>query len=348
MNVIVIGGGAAGMMAAIVSAKEGNKVTLLEKTSSLGNKIKITGKGRCNITFEGDREKFKENVVKNYKFMYSSFSNFDNKDVVEYFNSLNVDTKVERGGRIFPVSDNAEEIVQALIRDLKKNKVEVKVNSGVSEILVKDSHITGVKLLNGESLNCEKCIIATGGKSYQKTGSSGDGYILAKKVGHNIIDIKPGLVPIRSNDNICKNLQGLSLRNISLKILDENKTIYEAFGELLFAHFGITGPIVLSGSSVLNRIENLEEKLNSRKIMVIIDLKPALDFDTLDKRICRDFEKYANKEFKNSLDDLLPKKLIPEIIRLSGIDENKKVHQINKQERQNLVKCIKQINPAVM
>lgn len=333
------------MMAAITASKKGDDVTLVEKTSSLGNKLKITGKGRCNITFSGDLEDFKENVIRNNKFMYSSFSNFTNNDVVEFFSNLGIKTKIERGGRIFPVSDRAEDVVNALIKKIKENNVKILLNSSIKDIITRDNKVVGVLLNNGKNIECDKCIIATGGKSYSKTGSEGDGYLLAKKLGHNVIDIMPGLVPLRSNDVICKELQGLSLRNISYKLIDEeiNKEIYNDFGELLFAHFGITGPVVLSSSSVLNRLKNVNEKLKSKSIIAVIDLKPALSFEVLDKRICRDFEKYTNKEFKNSLNELLPQKLIPAIIKLSGINETKKVNQITKEERQNLVKCIKNI-----
>lgn len=341
MDVVVIGGGASGMMASIISARENNKVVLLEKTSSLGNKLKITGKGRCNITFEGDIDDFMKNVVKNNKFMYSSFSNFDNKDVVNFFNSLGVNTKVERGKRVFPVSDDAKEVVNALEKELKKCNVDVKYNSTVNRLGIKNNKIEYVETVDNKVYKCDKCIIATGGKSYKSTGSTGDGYTLCQKIGHDITDIKAGLVPLKSNDIICKQLQGLSLRNISIKLLDNNKIIYEDFGEMMFSHFGLTGPTILSASSKLNRLKDIEKKLNENDIKVSIDLKPALDIKTLDKRICRDFEKYSNKEFKNSLNELLPKKLIPVIIDLSKIDENKKVHQITAKERNDLCQLIK-------
>ncbi len=348
MRVIVVGGGASGMIAAITAAKDGNDVTLIEKKSSLGNKIKITGKGRCNITFDGDIDTFKQNIAKNYKFMYSSFSKFTNKDVVNYFESLGVKTKLERGGRIFPESDKASDVVDALKKELQKLNVKVLYNSTVSNLIVEETTLKGIKLENGEKIYADKCIIATGGKSYPVTGSTGDGYNIAKTVGHNVIDIKPGLIPLKSEDLVCKNLQGLSLKNVKLKLIEKNgKLIFEEFGELLFAHFGITGPLTLSSSSKLNRIDDLENKLKNKEIFACIDLKPALDFETLDKRICRDFEKYANKEFKNSLDDLLPQKLIPEIIRLSEIPENKKVHQINKEERKKIVNILKEFKIVI-
>lgn len=348
MRVIVIGGGAAGMIAAITSSNEGNDVTLIEKTSSLGNKIKITGKGRCNLTFDGDIEDFKNNIVKNFKFMYSSFNAFSNVDVVNYFNKLGVKTKIERGGRVFPVSDDANEIVKVLKDELNKKHVNIIYNVSVDDFILDNNKIKALKLSNNKIIECDKCIIATGGKSYPKTGSSGDGYMYAKKLGHKIVDLKPGLVPLRSNDIICKLLQGLSLKNVTLSLKYKGgKEIYKEFGEMMFSHFGITGPIVLSASSKLNRVENVDNLMQNSDIIASIDLKPALDDDTLDKRICRDFEKYTNKEFKNSLDDLLPKKLIPVIIELSGIDENKKVNQITKEERKRLVKLLKNLQITI-
>lgn len=349
MNVVVVGGGAAGMIAAIEAAKLNNKVIICEKTGSLGNKLKITGKGRCNLTFEGTIDDFKKNVLKNSKFMYSSFSNFDNNDVIKYFNSLGIETKVERGGRIFPVCDDAKQVVLALEKEIKRQNIEVMFNSPVSDLIIEYGKIKGVKLESAKIINCDKCIVATGGMSYKGTGSTGDGYNLAKKAGHGITDIKPGLVALSSNDKICKDLQGLSLRNVGFKIIDleENKTLYEDFGELLFAHFGLTGPVVLSASSIINRINNIEEKIKQNKILSYIDLKPALSEEILDKRICRDFEKYSNKEFKNSLGELLPQKLISVVIEKSRIDPNKKVHQITKEERKKLLYILKKLSVEI-
>lgn len=345
MNVVVVGGGPAGMIAGITSAEEGNNVILVEKNSSLGNKLKITGKGRCNLTFDGDEEKFRNNIVNNSKFMYSSFSNFNNKDVVDFFNKLGVKTKVERGGRVFPVSDSAIEVVNALKNKLKKENVKIKYNSRVVEIITENEKISGVKLENGTEIVCDKCIIATGGKSYSSTGSTGDGYILLEKLGHTIKEIKPGLVPLKSEDKICKELQGLSLRNVKVSLIDKtnNKILYSEFGEMMFSHFGVTGPVVLSASSKLNTVKNINEKIKNKQIELVIDLKPALSFEVLDKRIQRDFEKYTNKEFKNSLNDLLPQKLISPIINLSKIDKEKKVHQITREQRENLVNIVKNL-----
>ena len=342
MKVVVIGGGAAGMIAAITSKKEGNEVILVEKKPSLGNKIKITGKGRCNLTFEGDIDDFKKNIVKNYKFMYSSYNKFSNKDVVSFFEELGVKTKVERGARIFPVSDNAEDVVNALAKKMKKENIQVLSNLSALDIDVCDGRLKGVVLSNGKYIECDKCVIATGGKSYPSTGSTGDGYNLAKKLGHSIVTILPGLVPLKSEDDICKKLQGLSLKIIKFSLIQKSgKLIYEDFGEMMFSHFGLTGPVVLSSSSKLNREDDISRKILNKEIYACIDLKPALDIEVLDKRICRDFEKYSNKEFKNSLNELLPQKLIPVIINLSGVDENKKVHQITKEERKKLVSLLK-------
>lgn len=337
------------MMAAITASLQGDEVVLVEKTSILGNKLKITGKGRCNLTFSGDADDFKNNIVKNYRFLYSSFTNFSNVDTIKFFEDLGIKTKVERGNRVFPISDDANDIVNALKLKLKKENVKVLLNSSVTKLVVTENQIIGAELKSGEVISCDKCILATGGKSYPTTGSTGDGYILSQKVGHDIQEILPGLVPLRSHDNICKKLQGLTLKNIKYALFDveNNKIIYEDFGELLFAHFGITGPVVLSSSSVLNRYNDVISKIKSGKIYAVIDLKPALDLNTLDKRICRDFEKYSNKEFKNSLNDLLPQKLIPEIIRISKIDEDKKVHQINKEERKRLVYSIKSLKVKI-
>lgn len=345
MNVVVVGGGPAGMIAGITSAEEGNNVILVEKNSSLGNKLKITGKGRCNLTFDGDEEKFRNNIVNSSKFMYSSFSNFNNKDVVDFFNKLGVKTKVERGGRVFPVSDSAMDVVNALKNKLKKENVKIKYNSRVVEIITENEKISGVKLENGTEVACDKCIIATGGKSYSSTGSTGDGYILLEKLGHSIKEIKPGLVPLKSEDKICKELQGLSLRNVKVSIIDKtnNKILYSEFGEMMFSHFGVTGPVILSASSKLNTVKNIKEKIKNKQIELVIDLKPALSFEVLDKRIQRDFEKYTNKEFKNSLNDLLPQKLISPIINLSKIDKEKKVHQITREQRENLVNIVKNL-----
>jgi predicted Rossmann fold flavoprotein len=340
-NVIVVGGGPAGMMAAIQSAKNGNKVTLLERMRTPGRKLSITGKGRGNLTNNIDISEFIKNVPGNGKFLYSAFNQFTNKDLIAYFNSLGVKTKVERGERVFPVSDSAMSFVNALKSELKKYNVTIKVNSFVKKLLVDKAtnQINGVLLDDGEKLECDKVILATGGKSYSGTGSDGSGYELVKALGHTIVEPKGSLIPLETYEKY--DLQGLSLKNVSIKVLDDSKVIYEDFGEMLFTHFGVSGPIILSASAHILRIKNLEEKLKNKNIKVLIDLKPALDEEQLSKRIQRDFEKFTKKQFKNSLGDLLPSKLIPEVIKLSKIDPEKQVDQINKNERENLVKTLK-------
>lgn len=342
MKVVVVGGGAAGMMAAIASAKEQNEVILIEKNSSLGNKLKITGKGRCNLTFDGQIDELKQNLVKNEKFMYRSFYHFNNQDVRNYFESIGVKTKVERGGRVFPVSDRAQDVVLALEKELERYHVTVWYRTVLQDLKVEDGMVVGVKLQDGKVVPCDKCILATGGLSYPSTGSTGDGYVVARKYGHKVIPLLPGLVPLTSSDPICKKLQGLSLKNVTLTVKEKTgKKIYEGFGEMMFSHFGVTGPLVLSASSRLNRYEKVQEKIKKGEILACIDFKPALTVEMLDKRICRDFAAYSNKDFQNSLEELLPRKLIPVVVLLSGIDKNKKVHQITKEERSNLVKMIK-------
>lgn len=328
-DVIVVGGGPAGMMAAGVAAKNSKKVLLLEKNDKLGKKLKITGKGRCNVTNIADAETFFENFSKNSKFMYSAFYTFDNYAVMDFFESLGVPLKTERGGRVFPVSDKAVDIVSAMERFLISNNVTVK-NEKVIKINHENKKITGVDTTSNKYLT-DCIIIATGGKSYQLTGSTGDGYKFAESVGHTVTEIKPSLVPVIIEEKFCKELQGLSLKNAGLKLFTNNKLMYSDMGEMLFTHFGVTGPIVLSASA----------HVKSDNSYFVIDLKPALTEEVLDKRILRDFEKYINKQFSNALNDLLPKKMIPVIIELSGINPYKKVNEITKEERRKLVTTLK-------
>lgn len=349
MKVIVIGGGPAGMMAAITSAKQGNKVILLEKMKSLGRKLLITGKGRCNITSSLPISEFISNVPGNGKFLYSCFENYNNIDIINFLNKHNVKTKQERGNRIFPESDKSIDVLQAFEKELSIQNVEVKLNCRAIKIETKNGQVTGVicNRLNKELfIQADKVILATGGKSYPNTGSTGDGYNIAKKLGHTISEIKPSLVPLTATNNsltICKNLQGLSLKNVQIKIEDvqNNKIIYTDFGEMIFTHFGVSGPTILSGSAHLLRYKNITNLLQDNKIALNIDLKPSLDIEKLDARILRDFEKEKNKLFKNSLDELLPQKLIPVIIQLSKIQPDKKVNEITKQERLLLAKLLK-------
>lgn len=341
-NTLIIGGGPAGLMAAIASSKNGDKVTIIEKMHSCGKKLLITGKGRCNITNNAQMDKFMENTPTNAKFLYGVFNNFTNKDIIELLENEGVKTKVERGERVFPVSDRAQDVLNALLHILKKQNVEILTNSTVKRIIIdNEKNVLGMELDNRKEIKADKIILATGGKSYPVTGSTGDGYKLAKDLGHTITKIEPSLVPLTSYDGVCKELQGLSLRNVAIKLYICDKVVYRDFGEMLFTHFGVSGPIVLSASSYLVKTKNIEEILKSNKVEIEIDLKPALTEEKLDTRILRDFEEQKNKQFKNSLDKLLPQKLIPIIIEKTNINENKKVNEITKQERQKLVNELK-------
>ena len=349
MDVIVIGGGPAGMVSAITAAKENNNVIILEKMNSCGRKLLITGKGRCNITSSLSMDDFIKNTPGNGKFLYSCFQNFTNEDIIQMLKNNGVKTKEERGNRIFPVSDKSLDVLNAFEKEMEKKNVKVITKANVKKINIENEKVTGVTFekdgLN-KTFKADKVILATGGKSYSATGSTGDGYKLAEDLGHNIIRIRPSLVPLQTNGRnlkICKKMQGLSLRNVKMKLIDssKNKTIYEDFGELLFTHFGVSGPTILSSSAHLLRYKNVDELLNNGTIKLIIDLKPALDEEKLNLRILRDFEKEKNKSFKNSLNDLLPKKMIDTVIELSEIDENKKVNEITKKERMKLIQILK-------
>lgn len=327
-KVIVIGGGPAGIMAAI-SAADKYTVTIVEKNEKLGKKLFITGKGRCNVTNAKDISEFFDNIPVNANFMYSSLYSFTNEDTIRFLNELGVELKVERGDRVFPKSDKSSDIIKALESELNRKNVKVLLNSKVDNISFHDKKITKIILEDGRELSADYFILATGGLSYPKTGSTGDGYVFARKLGHKIITPKPSLVPIEVKEDWIKSLQGLSLKNVSFSIKDQNnKILFEEFGEMLFTHYGISGPIVLKGSRIVNLKPNLK---------AVINLKPALTEDELDKRLQKDFIKYSNKDFKNSLNDLLPNKLIDIIVKLSEIDENRKVHSITKDERKHLV-----------
>lgn len=350
MKVIIIGGGPAGIMSAISSAKSGNDVILLEKNNSLGKKLLITGKGRCNITSSIDINDFIKNIPGNGKFLYSSFQNFTNTDIINLIEKNGIKVKEERGNRIFPITDKAQDVLNCLINELKKYKnIEIRYNSKVVKILEKEKKVEGVVLQTGEIIKASKIILATGGKSYPLTGSNGDGYKIAEELGHTIEKIRGSLVPLTADKKLCQANQGLSLRNIKMQLLDEekNKKIYEDFGELLFTHFGVSGPTILSSSAHLLRYKNIDKLLKEEKIKLIIDLKPALSEEELDKRILRDFEEIKNKEYKNSLDKLLPKKMISTIVELSKIDPYKKVNEITKQERLNLIKTLKNLKITI-
>lgn len=348
MKVIVIGGGPAGMMAAITSAENGNKVILLEKMERLGRKLLITGKGRCNITSSLPIEDFIQNTPGNGQFLYSSFKNYTNKDIIQFLKKQGLEVKEERGNRIFPITDKSIDVLECFKNKLKELKVDIKYKSKVIEIIKKEKKL---EVKTEKSIfEADKVILATGGKSYPLTGSTGDGYEIAKKLGHTITQIKPSLVPLESYDKkLCKDLQGLSLRNvkIELKNIENNKIIYEDFGEMIFTHFGVSGPTILSSSAHLVRYKNIEELLKNKKISLKIDFKPALSEEKLDERILRDFNEFKNKQFKNSLEKLLPQKIIPIIIQKSRINPDKKVNEITKKERKNLVNLLKEFELTI-
>ena len=342
-RVLVIGGGPAGMMAAITAAENGNEVTILEKMPSFGKKLLITGKGRCNITSSLYMSEFIKNTPGNGKFLYSAFQNYTNADIIEFLKKQGLEVKEERGNRIFPVTDKSIDVLNCFKKRIDELKIKYKLETRVEKILIKNNEVLGVRT-NREIIQTDKIILATGGKSYPLTGSTGDGYKIAKDLGHTIIPIKPALVPLEVYEKEeCKKIQGLSLRNIAIKIIDTDrkKTIYEDFGEMVFTHFGISGPTILSGSAHLAKYKDIEYLLKKGYIKITIDLKPALTEEQLDDRILRDFKEFKNKQFKNSLDKLLPQKMIPLIVELSGINPEKMVNEITKEERRHLGQLLK-------
>lgn len=336
-KVIVIGAGPAGIMAAIHASKKHN-VILLDGNDRIGKKLFITGKGRCNVTNAKDISEFFDYIPGNPHFLYSALYSYTNEDTINFFENAGIKLKTERGGRIFPMSDKSSDIIKGLSIGLKEANVQVKLNSKVTNIIYNNDKITGVEINNTTKLNGDHFILATGGASYPLTGSRGEGQKFAKSLGHTIIDLKPSLVPIELNEPWLKELMGLSLKNISLSILKNNKVVYKNQGEMMFTNYGMSGPLVLSGSRYVKNDGNYE---------VSLDLTPALNESELDKRLQKDFLKYQNKEFKNSLDDLLPQKMIPLIIKLSNIPENKKVNVITKEERKNLVYLLKNLKAKI-
>lgn len=335
-NVAIIGGGAAGMLAAIGAKIAGHNVTIIEKNEKLGKKMYITGKGRCNITNASDMDEIFKNVVKNNKFLYSAFYTFSNDDIVNILHEEGIETKIERGNRVFPVSDKSSDVILGLSKRLRNLNVDIMYNTQVKRVIMDNNAVAGVELVNGKQMAFDAVVIATGGYSYQTTGSNGDGYKFAKDCGHTVTDIYPSLVPFNVNESYIKELQGVSLKNVKGSFFIGNKCIYSDFGEMLFTHFGVSGPIVLSASSCIT------EKIEKQDVYMEIDLKPALSFDELDARVMKDFSKNINKDFRNSLNELLPKKMIPVIIELSQIDPFKKVNEITKEERKRLVTLLKQ------
>ena len=338
-KVLIIGGGAAGMMAAAFAAKNGNRVEVFEKNEKLGKKLFITGKGRCNITNAADLEDFFSAVTSNPKFLYSAFYSFTNEQVISFFEELGVKTKVERGGRVFPVSDHSSDVIQALKSETERLGVKINLNAEVKELITEKSStgetVNGIRLVSGKKISGDAVIVATGGISYPSTGSTGDGYRFARRCGHKVSELSPSLVPMEVKEWYAGELMGLSLRNIEIRITDGKKKLYQEFGEMLFTHYGVTGPVILSASSVVGK------KLKDTELTLHIDLKPALTEEQLDKRVLREFETNHNRQFKNAVDSLFPSKLRPVIVELSGIPEEKKVHEITKEERLRFVRLIK-------
>ena len=342
-KVLIVGGGAAGMMAAVTAARQGDEVSLFEKNEKLGKKLFITGKGRCNITNAADIEAFFRAMNSNPKFMYSGFYSFTNDQVIQFFEDLGVQTKIERGDRVFPVSDHSSDVINALSREMKRLGVQIYLHSEVRELLVEELSdadgtemtVSGVVLTSGKKIRGDSVIVTTGGASYPSTGSTGDGYRFAKACGHKVTDLLPALVPMEVKEWYAGELMGLSLRNIEIKITDGKKKLYEEFGEMLFTHYGVTGPVILSASSVVGK------RLKQKELTLHIDLKPALAEEQLDKRVLRDFESNHNRQFKNAVDGLFPAKLKPVMVELSGIPEEKKVNEITKEERLKFVRLIK-------
>ncbi len=334
-NVVIIGGGAAGLIAAVTSADKGNNVTLIEKNAKVGRKLMITGKGRCNVCNNCDIDTLINNIPKNAKFLYSAFSTLSPKDLMEFFENRKVPLKTERGNRVFPVSDKAVDIVDALYNAVIKSGAKI-INSTAEKLITSENKVMGVKIQNGDILPADSVILATGGMSYPLTGSTGDGYKMATDLGHSVTELKPSLVPLTIHEGFCTHLSGLSLKNVTLSIFEDGKKkpLFSELGEMLFTHFGISGPLVLSASSHIRY-------MGKKQYTAFIDLKPALSKEQLDNRVLRDFSEEQNKNFANSLDKLLPKSLIPVIIKLSGIPNDLKVNQITKEQRLKLVDIIK-------
>lgn len=348
-NVIVIGGGPAGMMAAITAAEYGNNVTIIEKNSDFGKKLLITGKGRCNITSSLYMSEFIKNTPGNGQFLYSAFQNYTNTDIIDFLKNQGLEVKEERGNRIFPVTDKSIDVLNCFKSKINELKIKKLFNTRVQKILVQNGEVLGVRT-EKEIIQTDKIILATGGKSYPLTGSTGDGYLIAKNIGHKVTEIRPSLVPLVIYEkNECKEMQGLSLRNVGIKIIDEskNKLIYEDFGEMIFTHFGISGSTILSGSAHLVRYKEIDNLMKEQKIKLQIDLKPALTEEQLDERILRDFKEFKNKQFKHALDKLLPQKMIPIVIEKTKINEEKRVNEITKEERRNLVKVLKKFELTI-
>lgn len=334
-KVIVVGGGAAGMMAAIAAAQNGHQVELLEKNEKLGKKLFITGKGRCNLTNAGDMDTLFASVVENPRFLYSAFYGFSNEQTMAFFEERGLKLKTERGDRVFPYSDHSSDVIRVLSGELERLGVSVLLHSEVKEVCAKDGRFLEVLLQNGRAIPGDACIVATGGRSYPSTGSTGDGYRFARTLGHPVTECIPSLVPLEVKEWYAKELQGLSLRNVNVCVLDGKKKLYEEFGEMLFTHFGVSGPVILSASSIIGK------SLRKKELTLKIDLKPALSAEQMDQRILREFEKNRNKQFKNAAESLFPAKLRPVMLELSQIPPEKKVHEISRAERRHFAGLIK-------
>lgn len=339
-HVIVVGGGAAGMFAAIAAAKNGHQVMLYEKNEKLGKKIFITGKGRCNITNAADMEELFDAVVTNSKFLYSSFYGYTNQNVIDFFEDAGVPVKIERGNRVFPISDHSSDVIRALEREMKKVGVKVCLNTEVKSVEAEKGKFNKVVLKDATTQTADACIVATGGLSYRSTGSTGDGFRFAENVGHKVTQCFPSLVPMETKEPWICELQGLSLRNVEAKILDGKKELYKDFGEMLFTHFGVSGPLIISASSYVGK-KFMDKNGQKKELTLEIDLKPALTEEQLDQRVLRDFEENHNRQFKNAITKLFPTKLIPVMLELGGIDPEKKVNSIEKEERKQFVHLIK-------
>jgi len=334
-KVLIVGGGAAGMIAAIAAAEKGHQVSLYEKNEKLGKKLFITGKGRCNLTNAVEIEELLSAVLTNSRFLYSAFYGFTNQQVMDFFTDNGVPLKIERGNRVFPASDHSSDIIRGLQRRMIALGVRIVLNTTVNEIVVIDKQVQGIILSNQELVAGDACIITTGGLSYPLTGSTGDGYRFAKAVGHKVTELLPGLVSLEAKEGYVKQLQGLSLRNVSIRIVDGKKHLYSDFGEMLFTHYGVSGPLILSASSVIGK------RLQETPLSMTIDLKPALTFEQLDKRLLKEFQEQQNRQFKNAISSLFPAKLEPIMVELSGVPKDKRVHEITKEERQRFIHLIK-------
>lgn len=338
MRVLVVGGGPAGMMAAIQAAKQGNAVTLLEQNEKLGKKLFITGKGRCNVTNDCDVTELFDSVVSNKKFLYSAFYSFSNQDVKDFFEEQGLRLKVERGRRVFPASDKSSDVIKALGNALKKLEVKIRLRTRVDKVLTENDIVCGVRLSDGECLNADKIILATGGVSYKSTGSDGSGLVMAEKLGHQVTKLRPGLVGMCTKEAWVRDMQGLTLKNVAVSIGKKQgkKPLYEDFGELLFTHYGVSGPMILSASS------RLGDELEKEDLCIKIDLKPALSKEQLDSRILRDFEERKNADLSNAMVHLLPKSMIPVMLHVCGLDPAKKVNEVTRGEREQLIKGMKE------